>query len=329
MTRRRQLLALLTAAGMFLMTALPVAQAQTIVMKAADVHPAGYPNVVAIESMGKKLDAATNGRIKFQMFPGSVLGGEKEMIEQTQVGAIQILRTSLGPVGPVVPEVNVFNMPFVFRNEAHMRAVIDGPIGAELLDKISASPAKLVALGWMDGGSRSLYTKKPVRKPEDLKGQKIRMMGNPLFVDTMNAMGGNGISMGYGEVFTAIQTGVVDGAENNPPSMFTANHFQAGAKYYTQTHHLIIPEIFVMSKVTWDKLSKDDQALVTKFSREAQMEQRALWDKSVADYTAKLKAAGVEFIEIDTKPFYDATAPVRAKYGANYAELIKRIEAVK
>ena len=116
--------------------------AQTIVMKAADVHPVGYPNVVAIENMGKKLEAATNGRIKFQMFPGSVLGGEKEMIEQTQVGAIQILRTSLGPIGPVVPEVNVFNMPFVFRNEAHMRAVIDGPIGQEMLDKISASPAK-------------------------------------------------------------------------------------------------------------------------------------------------------------------------------------------
>lgn len=303
------------------------ATAQTIVMKAADVHPVGYPNVVAIENMGKKLEAATNGRIKFQMFPGSVLGGEKEMIEQTQVGAIQILRTSLGPVGPVVPEVNVFNMPFVFRNEAHMRAVIDGPIGQEMLDKISASPAKMIGLGWMDGGSRSLYTKKPVRTMADLKGQKIRMMGNPLFVDTMNAMGGNGISMGYGEVFTAIQTGVVDGAENNPPTLFTANHYQAGAKYYTQTNHLIIPEIFVMSKVTWEKLSKDDQALVKKFSREAQMEQRALWDKSVAEYTGKLKAAGVEFISIDNKPFYDATAPVRAKYGAQFADLIKRIEA--
>ena len=303
--------------------------AQTMVLKAADVHPPGYPNVVAIENMGKKLEAATNGRIKLQMFPGSVLGGEKEMIEQTQVGAIHILRTSLGPLGPVVPEVNVFNMPFVFRNEAHMRAVIDGPIGQEMLDKISASPAKMIGLGWMDGGSRSLYTKKPVRKPEDLKGQKIRMMGNPLFVDTMNAMGGNGISMGYGEVFTALQTGIVDGAENNPPSLYTANHYQAGAKYYTQTHHLIIPEIFVMSKVAWDKLSPADQALVKKFSREAQMEQRVLWDKSVADYTAKLKAAGVEFIEIDNKPFYDATAPVRAKYGAPYADLIKRIEAVK
>jgi tripartite ATP-independent transporter DctP family solute receptor len=302
--------------------------ADTIVMKAADVHPAGYPNVVAIENMGKKLADATHGRITFQMFPGGVLGGEKEMIEQTQVGAIQILRTSLGPLGPVVPEVNVFNLPFVFRSEAHMRAVIDGPIGQEILDKVTASPARLVGLGFMDGGSRSIYTKKPVRKPEDLKGMKIRMIGNPLFVDTMNAMGGNGISMGYGEVFTALQTGIIDGAENNPPSYFTANHYQAGAKYYTQTNHLIIPEIFVMSKITWDKLSKDDQALVKKFAREAQLDQRALWDKSVAEYTGKLKAAGVEFIPIDNKPFYDATAPVRAKYGAPYADLIKRIEAV-
>ncbi|MBX3619603.1 MAG: TRAP transporter substrate-binding protein [Rhizobacter sp.] len=303
--------------------------ADTLVMKAADVHPPGYPNVVAIEHMGQKIEAATKGRIKFQMFPGSVLGGEKEMIEQTQVGAIQILRTSLGPIGPVVPEVNVFNMPFVFRNEAHMRAVIDGPIGQEMLDKITASSARLVGLGWMDGGSRSLYTKRPVRKPEDLKGMKVRMMGNPLFVDTMNAMGGNGISMGYGEVFTALQTGVVDGAENNAPSFYTAHHYQTGAKYYTQTNHLIIPEIFVMSKITWDKLSKDDQALFRKYAREAQLEQRALWDKSVAEYTAKLKAEGVEFITIDNKAFYDATAPVRAKYGAQFQGLIKRIEAVK
>ena len=304
------------------------ALAQTV-LKAADVHPAGYPTVVAVENMGKRLDAETQGRLKLQMFPGSVLGGEKEMIEQTQVGAIQILRTSLGPIGPVVPEVNVFNMPFVFRDPAHMRAVIDGPIGQELLDKVSASPAKLVGLAWMDGGSRSLYTKKAVRKPEDLKGQKIRMMGNPLFVDTMNAMGGNGISMGYGEVFTALQTGVIDGAENNPPSLYTANHFKAGAKYYTQTNHLIIPEILVMSKVAYDKLSPADQALVKKLAREAQLEQRKLWDAAVADYSAKLKAEGVEFIVIDNKPFYDATVPVRAKYGAQYADLMKRIADVK
>jgi len=328
MNFRRTLLAACAAAATLGFAPL-TASAQNIVMKAADVHPAGYPTVVAVENMGKKLDAATSGRIKFQMFPGSVLGGEKEMIEQTQFGAIQLLRTSLGPIGPVVPEVNVFNMPFVFRNIAHMRAVIDGPIGQELLDKVSASPARMVALAWMDGGSRSLYTKKPVRSPADLKGQKIRMMGNPLFVDTMNAMGGNGIAMGYGEVFTAIQTGVIDGAENNPPSLYTANHFKAGAKYFTQTNHLIIPEILVMSKVTFDKLSPADQALVKKTAREAQLEQRTLWDKAVADYTTKLKAEGVEFIEMDSKPFFDATAPVRAKYGANFADLMKRIEAVK
>lgn len=325
-TFRRHLIA--TALSAVALSTPLLAQAQTV-LKAADVHPPGYPTVVATEAMGKKLEAATNGKYKMQMFPSSVLGDEKTMIEQTQIGAIQILRTSLGPVGAVVPEVNVFNMPFVFRDEKHMRAVIDGPIGQEILDKVTASPARLVALAWQDGGSRSLYTKKPVRSIADLKGQKIRMMGNPLFVDTMNALGGNGISMGYGEVYSALQTGVIDGAENNPPSMFTSNHFTTGAKYYTQTNHLMIPEMLVMSKVTWDKLTPGEQALVKKFGREAQMEQRALWDKSVAEYTGKLKAAGVEFIQVDQKPFYDATAPVRAKYGAPYADLMNRIAAVK
>ena len=304
------------------------ATAQTV-LKAADVHPPGYPTVVATENMGKKFEAATSGKYKMQMYPSSVLGDEKTMIEQTQIGAIHILRTSLGPLGSVVPEVNVFNMPFVFRNEAHMRAVIDGPIGQEILDKISASPARLVALAWQDGGSRSLYTKKPVRSPADLKGQKIRMMGNPLFIDTMNALGGNGIAMGYPEVYSALQTGVIDGAENNPPSMFTANHYTTGAKYYAQTNHLIIPELVVMSRVAYDKLSPAEQGLIMKFGREAQMEQRVLWDKSVADYSGRLKAAGVEFIDVDQKPFYDATAPVRAKYGAPYADLMTRIAAVK
>jgi tripartite ATP-independent transporter DctP family solute receptor len=323
-TFRRHLLAISAAA------LLPVAAlAQNIVLKSHDTHPAGYPTVVAIESMGKKLDAATQGRIKIQTFPGAVLGQEKEAVEQTQLGAIQIARISLGVMGPVVNEVNVFNMPFVFRDEKHMRAVIDGPIGQEILDKVTASPARLVGLGFMDGGSRSLYTKKKVTKPDDLKGQKVRMMGNPLFVDTMNAMGGNGIAMAYGEVFTALQTGVIDGAENNPPSFVTANHYTTGAKFYAQTNHLIIPEIFVMSKVAWDKLTPADQTLIKRLSREAQLEQRGLWDKAVEENVAKLKAAGVEFVAVDQKPFFDATAPVRAKYGEKLVDLMKRVEATR
>jgi tripartite ATP-independent transporter DctP family solute receptor len=321
--------ALATVVATIALSTALLASAQNIVLKAHDTHPAGYPTVVAVESMGKKLEAASNGRIKVQMFPGAVLGQEKEAVEQVQIGAIQLARISLGVVGPVAPDVDVFNMPFVFRDIAHMRAVIDGPIGAELLDKVSNSPARLIALGWMDGGARSLYTKKLVKTPADLKGVKVRMMGNPLFVDTMNAMGGNGISMAYGEVFSALQTGVIDGAENNPPSMFTSNHYTTGTKYYAQTNHLIIPEILVMSKVAWDKLSADDKALMKKVAREAQMEQRALWDKSVADYSGKLKAAGVEFVAVDQKLFYDATAPVRAKYGAKFADLMKRIDATK
>lgn len=298
------------------------------VIKASDVHPEGYPNVVAMESLGKKLEAATNGRLKLKMFPNGTLGSEKEMIEQAQVGALQIVRTSLGVLGPLVPDVNVFNMPFVFRDEAHMRKVIDGPIGDEILEKITASPVGIIGLGWMDSGTRNLFTKKPVKNPADLKGMKIRMMGNPLFVDTMNAMGGNGISMGHGEVFSALQTGVVDGAENNEPTYVT-NNYQTVAKYYNLTGHLIIPEIFAFSKVSWNKLSKDDQTLIKKLSKEAQLEQRRLWDEKVAASRTQMKKEGVVTAEVDKKAFYDLTAPVRTKYGAKYADLIKRIEAVK
>jgi tripartite ATP-independent transporter DctP family solute receptor len=298
-------------------------------IKVSDVHPLGYPTVEALVRMGNKLEKATNGRLTFKMFPAMQLGGEKEMIEQAQVGALQIARISVGPMGPIVDELNVFNLPFVFRDEDHMRKVIDGPIGKELLDKVTADPrSKLVVLGWMDAGTRNVYAKKPVTKPADLKGQKIRMMGNPIFVETMNAMGGNGISMGFSELFQALQTGVVDGAENNPPTLVTHKHYEV-AKVYSLTGHLIIPEIFVFSKVSWDKLGKADQDLIRKYSREAQMEQRGLWDKMVQESEAKLKAAGVQFVQVDKKAFYDATKPVREKYGAKHAALIKRIEDTK
>ena len=328
MTFRRSLISAAASAvtALAFSASLPVF-AQTV-LKAADVHPPGYPNVVAIESLGKKLEAATNGKYKIQMFPAGVLGSEKEMIEQAQIGALQIARISLGPMGPVVPDVNVFNMPFVFRDEAHMRAVIDGPIGKELMDKITASPAKLVALGWMDAGTRNVYANKPVTAPADLKGMKIRMMGNPLFVETMNAMGGNGVAMGFNELLPAMQTGVVDGAENNPPTLLAQNHYTV-AKVMSLTGHLIIPEIFVFSKKSWEGLSKDDQALVRKFSAEAQLEQRKLWDDYTREAEAKLKGLGVQFVPADKPAFFKATQPIRDKYGAKYATLIKRIQDTK
>lgn len=300
-------------------------------IKFAEVHPAGYPPVVAEQDMGKKLVEQSNGEITFKMFAGGVLGSEKEVVEQVQSNAIQMTRVSLGIVGPVVPDVNVFNLPFIFRDQAHMRSIIDGEIGQEILDKITNSEFNLVALGWMDGGTRNLYSKKPVRQISDLKGMKIRVQGNPVFIETINAMGGNGIAMATGEIFSALQTGVIDGAENNPPTLLEHNHYQ-NAKFYTLTEHLILPEPIVMAKGTWNKLNPEQQALVKKLAREAQMEERVLWDKKSSEAEAKLKAGGVEFITLtpeQKKAFYDATQPVRDKYGAPYKELITRIEAVK
>ncbi len=308
----------------------PAAFAQKMVLKATDVHPLGYPTVEAVVRMGDKLEKATGGRYSIQMFPSMQLGGEKEMIEQAQVGALQIARISVGPMGPIVDELNVFNMPFVFRDEAHMRKVIDGPIGAEMLNKLSQSSARLVALGWMDAGTRNVYSDKPVSKPADLKGMKIRMMGNPIFVETMNAMGGNGIAMGFNELHQALQSGVVDGAENNPPTLLAQNHYQTPrGKVYSLTGHLIIPEIFVFSKVSWDKLPKADQDLIMKLSREAQMEQRQLWAAYTTEAETKLKAAGIKFVPADKEAFFKATQPVRDKYGSKYAGLIQRIRDTK
>jgi tripartite ATP-independent transporter DctP family solute receptor len=319
----RYLTAALAAAA--LVSLVPAATAQQkMVIKAADVHPLGYPTVEAIVRMGKKLEAATQGRLTVQMYPQMQLGGEKEMIEQAQVGALQIARVSVGALGPVVDELNVFNLPFIFSDEAHMRKVIDGPIGDELLQKVTNSPARLIALGWMDAGTRNVYSNKPVTKPSDLKGMKVRMMGNPIFVETMNAMGGNGVAMGFNELYSAMQTGVVDGAENNEPTVLAQNHYQV-AKVYSLTGHLIIPEMFVFSKASWDKLGKEDQGLLRKVSREAQMEQRQLWDDKTAKATEELKAKGVQFVAADKPAFFKATQPVRDKYGAKYARLLTRI----
>jgi tripartite ATP-independent transporter DctP family solute receptor len=311
--------------------AVPAAAQDNMVLKAADVHPLGYPTVEAVVRMGKKLEEATDGRLSVEMFHTMQLGGEKEMIEQAQIGALQIARISVGPVGTIVDELNVFNMPFVFRDVDHMRKVIDGPIGDELLAKITDNPqTRLIGLAWMDAGARSVYNKvRPIRELEDLEGLKIRMMGNPIFVDTMNALGGNGIAMGMDQVYNALQTGVVDGAENNPPSYDSFGHYPI-APHYTLTEHLIIPEILVFSRRSWEALSEDDQTLIMKLAKEAQQEQRVLWDEREEASMKKIVEAGVEVITIDDKtPFQEAVKPVWDKYGDKWTELVQRIQDVK
>ncbi len=321
----------LVAAGLAMGLHGEAAAQSKLVLKATDVHPLGYPTVEAVVRMGRKLETATNGRISIQMYPSMQLGGEKEMIEQAQVGALQIARISVGPMGPIVPELNVFNLPFMFRDTAHMEKVIDGPIGDEMLKKLSDHPnAGLVGLAWMNAGSRNVYNSKhPIKTVDDLKGLKIRMMGNPVFVDTMNSLGGNGIAMGYDQLINALQTGVVDGAENNEPSYASGQHYRH-AKYYSMTGHLMIPEILVFSKKAWNALSKDDQALIAKVAKEAQAEARGLWYEMEKKSIEQMKEAGAVINEVpDRAPFQAAVKPVWDKYGVKHQALIQRIQNVK
>ncbi|QCR35039.1 TRAP transporter substrate-binding protein [Nissabacter sp. SGAir0207] len=325
MNVRKSLLALsLCSASLFLSGQ---AVAQTI--KAADVHPQGYPNVVAVQHMGEKLEKATDGRLEIKTFPGGVLGDEKQMIEQAQIGAIDIIRVSMAPVAAILPEIEVFTLPYVFRDEDHLHKVLDSQIGQEIGNKITNDPkSRLVFLGWMDSGTRNMITKTPLTKPEDLKGMKIRVQGSPVALATLKAMGANSVAMGVSEVFSGLQTGVIDGTENNPPT-FVAHNYLPVAKYYTLTRHFIIPELFLYSKARWDKLSSEDQQLILKLAKEAQAEQRQLWAAYNEKALQTMKSGGVTFQEIDTQYFYTATQPVRDQYGKAHQDLMQRISDVK
>ncbi|MBD3308188.1 DctP family TRAP transporter solute-binding subunit [candidate division KSB3 bacterium] len=302
--------------------------ADKLVIKSSDVHGDGYPTVEAIKYMGELLDTWTNGRITIQVFGSMQLGGEKEALEQVQVGALEMTRVSVGVVGPIVDEFNAFNLPYVFRSSQHMYNVTDGEIGTELLQKLEKGG--LIGLGYMDAGSRSFYNSvRPIKSIDDLDGLKIRVMQNPIFVEMVNAMGGNGIPVAFNELYTAMQTGVVDGAENNPPTVIHQKHYEV-AKYYTLTEHLMVPEIFVFSKKVWDTLSETDQLLIRKAAALTVPKERELWKAMVDKALNELSEMGYNVIkEIDKEPFIKATEPVRVEFGSKYLDLIKRIQAVE
>ena len=299
------------------------------VIKAADVHPQGYPNVVAVQEMGEKLKQQTEGKLEIKTFPGGVLGDEKQMIEQAQMGAIDIIRVSMAPVAAILPDIEVFTLPYVFRDEDHMHKIIDGDIGKQIGEKLTNNPkSRLVFLGWMDSGTRNLITKNPVPTPDALKGMKIRVQGSPVALATLKAMGANSVAMGVSEVYSGMQTGVIDGAENNPPT-FIAHNYMPVAKNYTLSGHFITPEMLLYSRVKWDKLSADEQQKILTLAREAQFEQRKLWDAYNAQALEKMKAGGVKFQEIDKAYFVKATEPVRAQYGEKHQALMQAIADVK
>ena len=298
--------------------------------RSADVHPADYPTVQAVKSMGEQLAAQTDGRLGIKVYPNSALGTERDTIEQLRIGGLDMMRINVAPLNNVVPETIVPALPFLFRSEAHMHAVLDGPVGEQILAAMEEQG--MIGLAFYDSGARSIYAAtKPVKNLADVSGMKIRVQQSDLFVAMVEALGANPTPMPYGEVFTALKTGIVDAAENNFPSYKSSRHFEA-AKYYTMTEHSMAPEVLVFSKVIWDTLSAEDQALIRKTAKESVPHMRKLWDEREGKARQTVEAAGSEIIALqDRQAWVDAMQPVYAKFASSpeLQALVQQVQATQ
>ncbi|MGO3057762.1 MULTISPECIES: TRAP transporter substrate-binding protein [Halomonas] len=326
-TIRRQALFALT--GVSLLAAAVSAQADN--WRGWNIHPDGYPNTVALEAFAEAVKEQTEGRVTPRVYNNAVLGDQSDAIEQTRNGALDFANFNMGPMGPIVKETNVFSLPFLFTDVDHMHTVMDGEIGQRFADALEDKG--LVVLSWFDSGARSIYnTKHPINTPEDVQGLKIRVMNNDLYVEMMEALGGNATPMAYGEVYQSLTTGVLDGAENNYPSFESSNHYEA-AEYYSLTEHLIIPECLCVAKASWDKLSEEDQEIVREEAMNASTMQRELWVESSEESRQIILDNGVEINEVEDKAaFQTLMEPMYENFIANNpgtGELIEEIRAAQ
>lgn len=304
------------------------ASAQTV-LRSSDTHPDGYPTVEAVKYFGELVKERTNGRYSVEVFHSAQLGEEKDTIEQVRSGVIDLNRVSMGPFNGLIPETTVPSLPYIFRSVDHMRKVMDGEIGEEIL--AAFEPHGVIGLAFYDGGARSFYnSKKPIESKDDLQGMKFRVMQSDIFVDMVNALGANATPMPYGEVYSGIETGVIDGAENNFPSYDTAKHAEV-AKFYSLDEHLIVPEVLVMAKSTWDKMTPEDQAIVKQAAKDSVAKQRELWDAKEKESRAIVEAAGSTITTPDKQPFIEAMGPVYEKHVTDpkLKDLVERIKAVQ
>ncbi|GMG82664.1 TRAP transporter substrate-binding protein [Paralimibaculum aggregatum] len=295
-------------------------EAGAVELRGWNIHVEDYPVSHGMERFLEDVAEKTDGRITGKVFHGGVLGSQPDAIEQVRLGAIDFGVFSLGPMGQVVPETNVVSLPFIFKSIEQMYRVMDGA-GGEALGK-GLEAKGIVALGWYDAGARSFYNSvKPINTPADVAGMKVRVMNNDLFVGMIESMGGNATPMAFAEVYQSLKTGVVDGAENNPPSYESTGHYEV-AQFYSISQHLIIPECLCMSKITWDRLSPEDQAIVKAAGRASADYQRELWQAREKASMETVLAAGVKVNEVaDKAPFQAAMEPVYDQFLAAHPEM--------
>ncbi|QCK84611.1 TRAP transporter substrate-binding protein [Phreatobacter aquaticus] len=301
--------------------------AQTVTLRSTDIHPDGYPTIDAVKFMGQLIEQRTSGRVKINVFHSAQLGQEKDTIEQTRFGVIDMNRINMAPFNNLIASTNVPSLPFVFRSVAHMRKVMDGAIGDGILNDFA--PHGLVGLAFYDSGSRSFYnSKRAINTPADMRGMKIRVQQSDMFVALVQALGANATPMPFGEVYTSLQTGVIDGAENNWPSYESTRHFEV-SKFYSLTEHSLSPEVLVMSKRSFDKLAAGDRDIVKAAAKESVAKMRELWDAREKASEAKVRAGGAQINTVEKQPFIDAMKPVYDRFvtDAKMKELVARIQA--
>ena len=293
-----------------------------------NIHVEGYPNTIAMDKFAELLAEKTGGEITLQMFHGGTLGSQPDAIEQVRLGGLEIGNFNLGPVGPIAAEANVVSLPFIFKDVPHMFRVLEGEGGKMIADGMAAKG--LVVLSWYDAGARSFYNAdKPINVPADVSGMKVRVMNNDLYSGMISQLGGNPSPMAFAEVYQALKTGVVDGAENNWPSYESTGHFEV-AGYYSLSQHLIIPECLCINADVYNGLSDELKAAVTEAAVESAQLQRELWAERETASRKKVEAAGVVTNEVaDKAPFQEAMAPVYEAYLSENSDLRPLVELIQ
>ncbi len=303
------------------------AQAQAREFRSSDVQPQDYPTVKAQVFMSDALSKASGGKYTIKIFHSGQLGSEKDTIEQLKLGAIDMLRVNTGALNEVCKATMLPVLPYVFKSIEQMHHVVDGPVGEEILK--DCEKEGMIGLAYYDSGARSFYTKKEVRSMADLKGLKIRVQQTDLWVAVMKALGANATPMPYGEVFTGLKTGLIDGAENNWPSYQSTHHYEV-AKYYVVDEHSMAPEALLFSKKVWDGLSPDDQKLIRQAAKDSVPYMRKLWADLEVSARAEVEKAGVTVVEVDKAPFQAAVKPIYDQFitDPHLKDLLARMQAV-
>ena len=287
------------------------AQQQTRVFRLADNQPDGYPTVLGDLAMAKYVEEHTNGRLKIEVYANAVLGQERETIEQTQTGAIHFIRVGVNPLSSLNPIMNALALPHLFRDRDHMFKVLDGPIGQEILESLQNQ--NLLGLCWLDAGFRNFYnSRRPITSPADMVGLKIRVQESALMMNMVRLLGAQPTPMAYGEVYSGIQNGVIDGAENNWPSYITAAHFEV-AKFFTQNGHMASPEMILVNTGVWNSLSDADKKIIKDGAMEGARVERAEWLAAEQKYEAQARASGNTITDLTAaqkQAFADALMPI-------------------